>query len=224
MPATATIAATTLFLEAENKCYEGNSQAPEAVLAGAAFMDDCQDVTGQLWQLVPVANTSSFTEAPPAASEQPTAPPEPLAVEIEGNLLSVVDPSTSLNGMTITALTESEALSQLNMGKLAIEDVPAIPRSVTPLSDVFVVPNAVEATFDLRFPLVLPEGVSLDDVNLYAYSAVSDVEGKIWSPSWVAFGFRRNRRAADRCRAGGWPGGSRVLGIQPAAGWRYGAI
>lgn len=44
----------TMFLEAENKCWEGNRLANASVLSGGAFMDDCQDVTGQLWKLVPV--------------------------------------------------------------------------------------------------------------------------------------------------------------------------
>jgi len=42
----------TMFLEDENKCFEGNRFAPDAVLGGAAFMDDCQNVTGQLWKFV----------------------------------------------------------------------------------------------------------------------------------------------------------------------------
>ncbi len=46
----------TQFLEAENKCLEsqgGAAPGSDAVLEGAAFMNDCQDVTGQLWLLVP---------------------------------------------------------------------------------------------------------------------------------------------------------------------------
>jgi len=43
----------TMFLEGENRCLEGNRLAPESVLQGAAFMDACQNVTGQLWKLVP---------------------------------------------------------------------------------------------------------------------------------------------------------------------------
>jgi hypothetical protein len=43
----------TQFLEGENKCLEGNRVAPESVLEGAAFLDNCLNVTGQLWKLVP---------------------------------------------------------------------------------------------------------------------------------------------------------------------------
>ncbi len=46
----------TMFLENENKCLEGNSLADWATLGGAAFMDDCQDVSGQLWKFVPAEN------------------------------------------------------------------------------------------------------------------------------------------------------------------------
>ncbi len=47
---------TTMFLEHENKCFEGNRLAPESVLKGAAFMDDCQNVSGQLWKKIPADN------------------------------------------------------------------------------------------------------------------------------------------------------------------------
>ncbi len=43
----------TKFLESEDKCLEGNTISDTAVLGGAAFQDDCKDVNGQLWQVVP---------------------------------------------------------------------------------------------------------------------------------------------------------------------------
>lgn len=33
----------------DDRCLEGNRFAPDAVMGGAAFMDTCQDVTGQIW-------------------------------------------------------------------------------------------------------------------------------------------------------------------------------
>ena len=47
---------TTMFLEDRGKCLEGNRFAPESVLSGAAFMDNCQNVTGQLWKMIPAEN------------------------------------------------------------------------------------------------------------------------------------------------------------------------
>lgn len=49
----------TAFLEGENKCFEGNRLAEDSVLGGAAFMDNCLNVTGQLWRLVPVSAEES---------------------------------------------------------------------------------------------------------------------------------------------------------------------
>ncbi|MEM7727105.1 MAG: CVNH domain-containing protein [Cyanobacteria bacterium P01_A01_bin.45] len=46
----------TKFLEKDNKCLEGNKLARGSTLNGAAFMDNCQNVTGQLWKLVPAGN------------------------------------------------------------------------------------------------------------------------------------------------------------------------
>ncbi|MDY6900426.1 MAG: carbohydrate-binding protein [Cyanobacteriota bacterium] len=46
----------TQFLEKKNKCLEGNKLSPRSTLKGAAFMDNCQNVSGQLWKLVPAGN------------------------------------------------------------------------------------------------------------------------------------------------------------------------
>lgn len=43
----------TMFQEPENKCFEGNRFDSRSTLGGAAFMDTCQNVTGQLWVIVP---------------------------------------------------------------------------------------------------------------------------------------------------------------------------
>lgn len=53
----------TMFLEGDNKCLEGNRLSPDAVLAGGAFMDNCQNVTGQFWQLVRVAESGTGSAA-----------------------------------------------------------------------------------------------------------------------------------------------------------------
>lgn len=42
----------SLFLEGANKCLEGNRLSDDSTLSGAAFMDDCQDVTGQKWSIL----------------------------------------------------------------------------------------------------------------------------------------------------------------------------
>jgi mono/diheme cytochrome c family protein len=46
----------TLFQEPDNKCLEGNKFATTSTLKGAAFMDTCQNVSGQLWKLLPQNN------------------------------------------------------------------------------------------------------------------------------------------------------------------------
>jgi len=43
----------TMFQEPEGKCFESNKVAAGATLGGASFMDNCQNVSGQLWQLIP---------------------------------------------------------------------------------------------------------------------------------------------------------------------------
>lgn len=43
-----------------HKCLEGNKFSPHSTLRGAAFMDTCQHVTGQLWKIQP-AHGDFFT-------------------------------------------------------------------------------------------------------------------------------------------------------------------
>ncbi|MEP1585473.1 MAG: RICIN domain-containing protein [Tateyamaria sp.] len=57
----------TMFQESAGKCFEGNSRTSGATLAGAAFMDDCQNVSGQLWRIIPAQDgyvrlTTQFIE------------------------------------------------------------------------------------------------------------------------------------------------------------------
>ncbi|PMG29725.1 hypothetical protein BCU94_02945 [Shewanella sp. 10N.286.52.C2] len=128
---------------------------------------------------------------------------EPVTTEVEGNTLSVVDSSTTLNGMTITtqaaqtsarstalASTSAADLTALDLAKLSVSSVPEIPDWVTPLTDVFVVRGSFESNLELRFPIAnLPANVSLSDVNLYAYTEADDVVGKFWSPVSIDINF-----------------------------------
>jgi len=57
---------TTYFRESENECLEGN-QINGSLKNGAAFMDQCQNVSGQLWKAMPAGNgyfklTTQFRE------------------------------------------------------------------------------------------------------------------------------------------------------------------
>lgn len=109
------------------------------------------------------------------------AAPELVGTEIEGDTLTVVDSSTSLNEMTITTTTAD--LSALKLAKLPASAVPEIPAWITPLTDFFVVRGSFESNLELRFPIAnLPANVSLSDVDLYAYTEAEDVVEKLWSP------------------------------------------
>jgi uncharacterized protein YfaP (DUF2135 family) len=132
------------------------------------------------------------------------AAPVPVITEIEGNTLSVVDSSTTLNGMTITtkasqsmaeiailASNSTTELSVIELAKLPVSSVPAIPNWIAPLTDVFVVREKLEGSVEVRFPITaLPENVSLSDISLYDYSGVIGIEGKsFWSPVAIDIDF-----------------------------------
>ena len=116
--------------------------------------------------------------------------PEPLATEVQGNVLMVVDPTTTLDGLEITSppdtppiTTETLEELQRTLERVPPESVPEIPSWITPISDVFVVTNSFDNPAEIRFPIgELPAGVSLDDVNLYAYIKVSDAGEASWFP------------------------------------------
>lgn len=50
----------TKFQQPDNKCLEGNKVAESSTLGGAAFMDTCQNVTGQMWKIVPLKGTRTY--------------------------------------------------------------------------------------------------------------------------------------------------------------------
>ena len=57
----------TVF-QGDGKCLEGNRFAATSTLRGAAFMDNCQNVSGQLWKIVDRGNgyftlTTMFRES-----------------------------------------------------------------------------------------------------------------------------------------------------------------
>lgn len=74
----------TLALVAEDQCLESGNADPARFLGGAAHMTACQDVSGQLWKLVPVVDLTAPEE--PVTTEVATpeaAPPDPAPTEAE---------------------------------------------------------------------------------------------------------------------------------------------
>ena len=115
--------------------------------------------------------------------------PEPLATEIQENMLTVADTNTTLDGLEITSPPDTPPMTlstleelQTTLGKAPPDSVPEIPSWITPISDVFVVTRSFDNPVKVRFPITqLPGGVSLNEVNLYAYVEAMDVDGPFWS-------------------------------------------
>lgn len=125
--------------------------------------------------------------------ELAVAEPTQLNTELDGNVLTVVDDTSNLNGLSFTQMSSSSAeaigasstaqsLSEVELFKLTSDQV-AATTGVTPISDVFMVKADLNNAITLRFPLSdLPAGVSIGDIKLYAHVEANDVDGKIWSP------------------------------------------
>ena len=129
---------------------------------------------------------------------------EPITTEIQGNVLTVDDQGTDLDGMSITALPADTSTPSTNpptlqdlqtaLEKAPEESVPEIPSWITPISDVFVVKSTFENPVQLGFPISqLPEDVSPGSINLYAYSEDLDADGA----SWGQIGIDRSFRGTD---------------------------
>ena len=123
--------------------------------------------------------------------------PVPLNTGIQENLLTVTDQTTTLDGLNITSPADtapitSQALQELQtlLEKVPPESVPEIPSWIAPISDVFVVSSSFDNPVELRFPVgQLPAGVSLDEVNVYAYIEALDTEGQFWSPVLLEYSY-----------------------------------
>jgi hypothetical protein len=117
--------------------------------------------------------------------EVTVAEPQPVATEVAGNRLSIVDNTTSLEGVSITQLTtDTDALAALELTKLDIADAPELPDYITPLTDIFVVRDPFDHEVELRFAIPsLPDNISFDDVELYSYGRAMGIEGEFWSTS-----------------------------------------
>ena len=119
--------------------------------------------------------------------------PEPLATEIQENVLTVNDQNTNLDGLSITTLPADTPTPPANLPtleelqetleKAAPESVSEIPSWITRTSDVFVVKSSFNNRVELRFTIgQLPDGVPLNDVNFYVYtSGLHEVENS-WAP------------------------------------------
>ena len=113
--------------------------------------------------------------------------------ETEGNKLIVTDTDTNLNGLETTSPPDAPPITPQTLRELQelFEEappniVPEIPSYITPISDVFLVKGQFDEPVEFRFPVdQLPEGVSLYDVNLYAYADSLDRSGKFWAPVLV---------------------------------------
>ena len=112
--------------------------------------------------------------------------PQPLVTDTQSNVLTVTDQTTTLNGMSITALPPTPGASPTPLStleKAPPESVPETPPWITPITDAFVVKSSFDNPVELRFPIgQLPDGISPGDVNLYAYVEALDGEEQFWSP------------------------------------------
>ena len=76
---------TSMFVEPEGRCLESNKPAGNASMGGRAFMDRCQNVSGQLWKLVPAGGQQTTSASPPVSPPVPTASAPPARADHQSN-------------------------------------------------------------------------------------------------------------------------------------------
>ena len=118
--------------------------------------------------------------------------PESLMVTNTDSSVTIDDLESDLNGLTIAAVDRQPQsnFSQLGIDSIPIGDAPDMPPWITPLSDVLVLPESLDEALELRFSIVgLPQGVELDDVNVYAAVNLEDTEKRTWVPVSLDFNY-----------------------------------
>lgn len=112
--------------------------------------------------------------------------PDPIAVDVTGDVISIVDTTTSLEGLSITKVADPHSndpdISSVTVRKLEINQAPTIPSRITPLTDVFIVNERFDNGVEIRFPLnQAPNNLLASDVRLYSYNAALDQTVPTWS-------------------------------------------
>lgn len=116
--------------------------------------------------------------------------PEPLAVANTDISVTVEDSSSSLNGLNISSAdNQPQANFELiGLSSLDVDQGPSLPDEITPISDVFVLPEYLDESIEIRFPIPgLPDGIGLDDVNIYSYSVNTSSSEPEWTPVFIDY-------------------------------------
>ncbi len=149
---------------------------------------------GDEGESVPVSVTAADgTRSAETAFEVEVLAPEPLEAQAVGASLTVADAGSDLEGVSITDVEGAASLDGLALGVLSPDDAPQTPDAVTPLTDVMVVRQPLDADIELRYPLAdLPEGVDYREVELYSLTqpaafATGAVDGPA-GPAWTSVG------------------------------------
>lgn len=144
--------------------------------------------------VVVVVGVLLWTQYPYAAT------PHQIETTLDGDTLLITDPSTNLNGVSISVDTSASVsqrtVQRSSMQTNAIDDVSELEISIVPqksipdirdeiqrVTDVFLVAQNLNRNVIITFPIVeIPDGYSVRNVDLYVYTTAEDVEGKIWIP------------------------------------------
>jgi hypothetical protein len=107
----------------------------------------------------------------------------PLQTQIDGNVVTVVEQGSNLNGLTITVLDTNINPKDIKLDKLPEDSVQTVPNYVTRITDFFVIKKPISENIKVKLPLSqLPIGADLNYVNLYGLTTADGIEGEFWSP------------------------------------------
>ena len=183
-------------------------QAPEGMLidadGGVVTWTPPEDDEGRSFDVTIAVTDGTLTDE--AAFEITVMDPQRIRSsltrsETDGNVLEITDPDTNLEGLSITSPADDPPITVRTLAELQKifelaedDNVPEVPDWITPLTDVFVVKGPFETPVELRLPIgelvgELPEGVQFTDVNLYAYTEITEGKGLFWIPVSVGFSF-----------------------------------
>lgn len=119
--------------------------------------------------------------------------PTPITVAITTSMVTVNDPNTNLNGLSIsnvnsatrglTSNQQTRAVQDLKLSVVPTSGAPVSSGSMHKLSDVFYVVGSDDNGLTLSFTIdELPNSVTQEDVHLYVYIQPAGSDQAYWSP------------------------------------------
>jgi len=107
----------------------------------------------------------------------------PLQTQINRNVVSVIEESSNLKGLSIQLIDANLNPSDVILSTFSDANIPTVPTYVKRVTDFFLTDNSINGELKVKLPLSqIPIGTDLQQVDLYSLTEADGIDGKFWSP------------------------------------------